>query len=147
MLINPNSVQPVTVPGPQMMASGSNAGVVTRTEPASPAQAVQGRSPVLAVALKVQQPNDPVQEDPRGTQPDPKELDQVVSQAKEYIQSVRRDLNLNYDEETGLLVIKVVDKDTEEVVRQIPAEEILAFIQNMLKLTGEREGVLLKEKA
>ncbi|MGC8732072.1 MAG: flagellar protein FlaG, partial [Halothiobacillaceae bacterium] len=75
-----------------------------------------------------------------------KDLDQAVSQAKEYIHSVRRDLNLNYDEETGLLVIKVVDKDTEEVVRQIPAEEILAFLHNMLKISGEREGVLLKEK-
>jgi len=74
------------------------------------------------------------------------EMQRAVSEAKDYIQSVRRDLDLNYDKETGRLVIKVIDRDTEEVVRQIPPEEVLSFIRNMIKLGDEREGVLLKEK-
>ncbi|MEW6728049.1 MAG: flagellar protein FlaG [Pseudomonadota bacterium] len=145
MLINPNPLQPVSVAGAQIASEG-NAGAAVRMEPATSARAAAVSGFVSGEPSSAARPKDPPQTDSQGAQPDAKELDQAVTRAKEYIQSVRRDLNLNYDEETGLLVIKVVDKDTEEVVRQIPAEEILAFIHNMLKLTGEREGVLLKEK-
>lgn len=77
----------------------------------------------------------------------PEDLQKAVDNIKQHIQSFRRDLNLEYDDETGSLVIKVIDRDTEEVVRQIPSEEILAFIQNMLRSEEGREGVLLREKA
>ncbi|MDM7322991.1 MAG: flagellar protein FlaG [Gammaproteobacteria bacterium] len=146
MLINPNLLQSVSVARAQM-ASDGNSGTAFRTEPGTSARAAAVSGLASGEPSSAARPKDPFQSDPQGAQPDAKELDQAVTRAKEYIQSVRRDLNLSYDEETGLLVIKVVDKDTEEVVRQIPPEEILAFIHNMLKLTGEREGVLLKEKA
>jgi flagellar protein FlaG len=143
MLINPNPLQPVSLAGAQKPSEG-NMGAAMRLESASSARVAAVSS--SAQATSVTRSKDPLKSDVQSAQLEAKDLDQAVSQAKEYIHSVRRDLNLNYDEETGLLVIKVVDKDTEEVVRQIPAEEILAFLHNMLKISGEREGVLLKEK-
>lgn len=43
----------------------------------------------------------------------------------EYIQSVSRSLNISVDRDLGTTVIQVLDAETEELVRQIPAEEIL----------------------
>ncbi|MFZ5467783.1 MAG: flagellar protein FlaG [Pseudomonadota bacterium] len=75
------------------------------------------------------------------------ELKKAVDDANGIIQAVRRDLNLNIDEASGRLVIKVIDRDSEEVIRQIPSEEVLAFIQNLTKMAETREGVLIQEKA
>lgn len=75
------------------------------------------------------------------------ELKKAVDEANGIIQAVRRDLNLNIDEASGRLVIKVIDRDSEEVIRQIPSEEVLAFIQNLTKMAETREGVLIQEKA
>lgn len=41
-----------------------------------------------------------------------------------------------YHEETRRVTIKVMDKDTEEVIREIPPEETLEMIQKMWELAG-----------
>lgn len=73
-------------------------------------------------------------------------LRKLVEEAKNEIQMVRRDLSLSFDDETGRLIIKVIDRDSEEVVRQIPPEEILAFIRQLSKAMDSRDGGLIQEK-
>ena len=53
------------------------------------------------------------------------ELEQAVTKLNDYIQNVQRDLQFNVDDSSGRMVVKVVDRITDEVVRQIPDE--LAF--------------------
>ncbi|EAQ98452.2 flagellar protein FlaG [Congregibacter litoralis] len=53
------------------------------------------------------------------------ELAQATQDISEYIQTVSRSLQISVDGDLGATVIKVLDTDTDEVVRQIPAEEIL----------------------
>lgn len=40
------------------------------------------------------------------------------------------------DEETGRSVVRVVNKETGEVIRQIPPEELLTLVARMRQLSG-----------
>ncbi len=55
---------------------------------------------------------------------DAKELQEnvqaAVAQMNEYIQSTQRDLHFSYDSAAGETVVKVLDRNTQEVIRQIP---------------------------
>ena len=53
------------------------------------------------------------------------ELSEATRDISEYIQSVSRSLSISVDGDLGTTVIQVLDAETEELVRQIPAEEIL----------------------
>ncbi|EED30871.1 flagellar protein FlaG protein [gamma proteobacterium NOR5-3] len=53
------------------------------------------------------------------------ELAQATQDISDYIQTVSRSLQISVDGDLGATVIKVLDTDTDEIVRQIPAEEIL----------------------
>jgi len=48
-----------------------------------------------------------------------------------------------FDDDTGRTVVKVVDASTDEVIRQIPSEEVLAIAKALDKL----QGVLIKQEA
>lgn len=65
-----------------------------------------------------------------------KRLEQSVSQLNDLVQSVQRDLQFSIDEFSGDTVIKVLDTKTEEVIRQIPSEEVLALTKNIESLKG-----------
>jgi flagellar protein FlaG len=53
------------------------------------------------------------------------ELSQATKDISDYIQTVSRSLQISVDGDLGATVIKVLDSETDEIVRQIPAEEIL----------------------
>ena len=53
----------------------------------------------------------------------------AVAQMNEYIQSTQRDLNFTYDPDSGETVVKVLDRATQEVIRQIPDEIFLRLAQ------------------
>lgn len=61
----------------------------------------------------------------RKTEPPEEKILEVVDRLREQAVSVGRDLNFEVDRESGYTVIKVIDRATEEVVRQIPAEEVV----------------------
>ena len=56
-----------------------------------------------------------------------KEIDEVVQDINEHVQAARRELQFSVDEDSGRTVIKVMDMNTNEVIRQIPNEEALKF--------------------
>jgi flagellar protein FlaG len=72
-----------------------------------------------------------------------KRLAEAVTSLNDYVQSVRRDLQFSIDEQTGVTVIKVVDSETQEVIRQIPPDEIL----NLARRLGEPGGLILQTLA
>ena len=55
----------------------------------------------------------------------------AVAQMNEYIQSTQRDLNFTYDPSSGETVVKVLDRSTQEVIRQIPDEVFLHLAQQL----------------
>ena len=54
-------------------------------------------------------------------------------------------LEFSVDQETGQTIIKIYDRTTGEVVRQLPAEETLEFLKR-LAAQDERKGVLVSKK-
>jgi len=55
------------------------------------------------------------------------EVRQAVSRINEIVQSKQRDLSFNMDEGSGKYVIRIVDTESGELIRQIPTEEVLAI--------------------
>jgi flagellar protein FlaG len=52
-------------------------------------------------------------------------MEAAVAKMNEYIQSTQRDLHFSYDKSAGETVVKVLDRTTQEVIRQIPNETFL----------------------
>ena len=71
------------------------------------------------------------------------ELSAAVSNIQDHMQSIRRDLQFSVDEDSGETVVKVVDPETEEVIRQIPPKELLTLSQRL----DEAAGLLIKAEA
>ena len=55
----------------------------------------------------------------------------AVAQMNEYIQSTQRDLHFSYDSSSGETVVKVLDRSTQEVIRQIPDEIFLRLAEQV----------------
>ena len=45
-------------------------------------------------------------------------------------------ISFHVDEETGRSVVRVVDKETGDVIRQVPPEELLTLVARMRQLSG-----------
>jgi len=76
------------------------------------------------------------------------ELTAAVGQIASYVQNVQRNLNFSVDEASGETVIKVIDSESSEVIRQIPSEEMLALARRLRELNGEQvKGLLMQSKA
>jgi flagellar protein FlaG len=71
------------------------------------------------------------------------EVKVIVEELNELAQQIERQLQFSVDEGSGTTVIRVIDADTEEVIREIPPEEILTLRQRL----SEVQGVLFKAEA
>jgi len=58
---------------------------------------------------------------------DSAEINAAVSKINEIVQSIQRDLTFNLDKDSGETVIRVMDSESGELIRQIPSEEALAI--------------------
>lgn len=57
-------------------------------------------------------------------------VEAAVKQMNEYIQSTQRDLSFSYDSSAGETVVKVLDRGTQQVIRQIPDETFLKLARS-----------------
>ena len=77
------------------------------------------------------------------TRPDQDSLDEVVSDMNNLVRELHRELQFSIDDESGETVIKVIDRETDEVVRQIPSEEVV----RMRRRLQEAAGVIFQDSA
>lgn len=72
-------------------------------------------------------------------------LESAVKAFEAFLQQSRSDLQFQVDESTGRTYFKVVDSKTQEVIRQVPSEEILAMARKLRELVDPRDasGVLM----
>ena len=76
------------------------------------------------------------------------ELEAAVSQVADYVQNVQRNLSFSVDQDSGHTVVKVIDSDSEEVIRQIPSEELLALARRLRDMDSKDvKGVLVQSSA
>lgn len=76
--------------------------------------------------------------------PEPKALEAAVETLNREISVVQRALQFSIDDGTGRTVVKVTDKESGEVVRQIPSEEVLALAKRISEHADAVEGVLVR---
>lgn len=72
--------------------------------------------------------------------PSAEQLEAVVAKLSDFTQSLQRDLAFSVDDNTGKTVITVTDRETEEIVRQIPSEELIQLAQNLRDLQEKLES-------
>jgi flagellar protein FlaG len=70
----------------------------------------------------------------------------AVDEGNSLLQAVRRNLRFQVDETTQELVVKIVDSDSGDTVRQIPSEEMLAFIRRLQEMEGQ-QGSMIQDQA
>jgi len=74
---------------------------------------------------------------------DKKLLEKLVDKLSQQFRSRDTSLNFSIDEKTKSLVVKVIDSETEKVIRQIPPEEVLVIRERIQELLGalyDKEG-------
>lgn len=77
-----------------------------------------------------------------GNEPKPAEvmdkatLTGAVQKLNDYVAPALQTIEFSIDDETDRIVVKVVDTETQKVLRQIPNEEVLAISKTLDKLRG-----------
>lgn len=75
-------------------------------------------------------------------QVEPAQVKLASEQINDVLRQFDRNLQFVVDEETGIDVVKVIDSETEEIIRQFPSEEVLAIARALDKL----QGLLIRDK-
>ena len=75
--------------------------------------------------------------------PKRQEVDKAVKAVNEFVGSVNSSLKFSVDEDSGQMVVKVIDNATQEVIKQVPSKEIL----EMAKALNNLKGLLVQQKA
>ncbi|MCS4309449.1 flagellar protein FlaG [Rheinheimera pacifica] len=77
------------------------------------------------------------------------ELQQAIDVVNQAVALEQRSLNFSIDEASGRSVIKVIDYETDELIKQIPSEELLKVAQDIKRLQeemGQSIGLLIDNK-
>jgi flagellar protein FlaG len=113
-------------------------------ETANTSPALQPLINAAKTAVPVQAPNlDRVQaervlpaEKASSSQSVDRELARAIEQVQVMMDLRSRSVEFTTDESSGTRVVKVVDSASGDVIRQMPAEELLSFMRNLTRMLG-----------
>jgi flagellar protein FlaG len=71
------------------------------------------------------------------------QLTQAINSINQAMSAMSSDIQFSLDEDSNRTIIKIVDQETKEVLRQIPSAEALAIA----KALDQAQGLLIKQKA
>jgi flagellar protein FlaG len=115
---------PTPAPAQQSQARPAASAAATAPKELSPQQqaavAAISEKPKLSIDLAAMQ----------------KRLDQAIEHLNEQLQNSQTNLGFSIDSETDIVVVKVTNKETGELVRQIPAEAVVRLAGKMEDLKG-----------
>jgi flagellar protein FlaG len=77
------------------------------------------------------------------SQPTREVVAKAAADIQQFVQSMGRNLSFSVDESTGYHVVRVVNPNTGELVRQLPSEELLKISRDFQRLNN----VLVSQKA
>lgn len=64
------------------------------------------------------------------------DVEEMVEALEDFANTVQTRLNFAIDDDTEDVVVKIMDKETDEIIKQFPAEEILELREKMQDLSG-----------
>lgn len=79
----------------------------------------------------------------KDSDPSREEVNDAISRLSSFVSSNQSEINFSVDESSGVRVVKVIDRNSKEVIRQMPSEEAVALAQALDKL----QGLLIRDKA
>jgi len=127
-----------------MMADNIN---VTAAPPANSPSGNKSLSAATAAEVKTAQPLRDTQEASKAAAGEAslsvEELKVAIEQLNEFMKQDQRSLSFSVDESVDEVVVRVVDTETQELIRQIPNEETLKFKQHLEGMLG----MLFSDKA
>lgn len=68
--------------------------------------------------------------------PDKDQVTAAVKNMNDFLQMVRRTLQFTVDEDSGEMVVQIKDAQTNQVIRQIPSDEMLKLAKQLDKIKG-----------
>jgi flagellar protein FlaG len=77
---------------------------------------------------------------------EPKDLDKAIAELQDFVDSLGRSLSFRRDESIEKSVITVRDTQTNQVVRQIPSEEVVAISRQIREEMMEMRAGFLMDK-
>lgn len=78
-----------------------------------------------------------------GSKPSLEQVNQAVKSINESMGTQSRGLEFSVDSDSHRTIVKVVDQQTRELIRQMPSEETL----QIAKMLDQTQGLLIKHKA
>jgi flagellar protein FlaG len=93
-------------------------------------------APVQREALPAHLPSSSAAGDAKAAAPKEKDVKEAVKDIQDFVSTVTTDLRFTVDKETGRTVVTVVDSETQQVVRQIPTEDIMKIARNIDRMQG-----------
>lgn len=111
---------------------------LAQVPPKAPASGVElnGDAAVSAIEQTIEQ-------DGVDNEFNPAKLTQIATELSDMMSMMRKGLAFKVDEKSGQAVVTVLDKDTGDIIRQMPSEEALALAEKLSEVTG----LLMKTEA
>ncbi len=69
-------------------------------------------------------------------------VQEAVKHLESFVSIARADISFSVDEASGVQVVKVMDRQSKEVIRQFPSEEVIRIAQALDQL----QGIFVKDK-
>lgn len=126
------SIQPVNL-SPSVVTPHAARATETVASPAAGPTAATGK-PREVRSTDVQAP---------AAAPSNEDVLKALDEVREAVKPVAQSLHFSLDKDTGQTVVKVMDTETNEMIRQIPSEDILKIAKAIDKL----QGLLIKQQA
>ncbi len=76
-------------------------------------------------------------------EPTPDRVEQAVQQIQSYLNDNQRQLQFQVDSSSGRTIVRVVNPETKELIRQIPSEEVLV----LARAIGNQGGRIISDLA
>lgn len=107
-----------------------------QSQAAAPKPVVVPPPPSSGIGVAAQQQAKP-------TETEQSNLKQAVEAINKFLKPVNSGIEFSIDEDSGRTLVKVIDIESKEVLRQFPSKEALAIAKELDKL----QGLLIKDKA
>lgn len=102
----------------------------------APQPTVKDTEEVVKKATPVQQAQEAAKNEPQGEEQVSTKMKDAIDKVNKKIVPTKTRCEFSYHEDTKRVSIKVIDQNTEEVIREIPPEETLDMLSKMWELAG-----------
>lgn len=72
----------------------------------------------------------------RRSPPDSDKTKTLINEVQSYVEDLNIQLDFSFQDNTGDLIVKVLDRDTGDVIRQIPPDDLVQLREKLKELRG-----------